>query len=91
MTKSNSSTLVNLSLAAQRDRLLKHLIENGNVSTFEARSDLNILHPAARIQELRQSGHVIVLTWVVQNDHVGRPHRIGRYHYMRAPKTEGVA
>ncbi|WP_417584626.1 helix-turn-helix domain-containing protein [Nitrincola sp.] len=97
MSNTNFSTNFNQSLAAQRDRLLKHIAMTGHVSTIEARNNLNILHPAGRIQELRESGHVILLTWEWQNDHEGRPHKIGRYHYMgvracfRKRLAEGMA
>lgn len=42
----------------QRIRLLARLRE-ANVSTTDARRDLDIMHPAARIQELREQGNCI--------------------------------
>ena len=38
---------------AQRKRLLDHMHQHGFITTITARSDLDVMHPAARIQELR--------------------------------------
>ena len=46
------------SASAQRSRLLAALIK-GPVSTLAARKYHDILHPAARVQELRDRGHLI--------------------------------
>lgn len=46
------------STSAQRSRLLAALIK-GPVSTLAARKFHDILHPAARVQELRNRGHLI--------------------------------
>ena len=41
---------------AQRVRLREHLGLAGSINTIEARSELNIMMPAARIKELREAG-----------------------------------
>jgi hypothetical protein len=47
-----------ISSATQRARLLERL-QLGPVDTLTARQELNVLHPAARIQELRAAGYPI--------------------------------
>jgi hypothetical protein len=44
----------------QRAILLNHLQEFGRINTVDARQKLDIMHPAARIQELRENGNNIV-------------------------------
>lgn len=75
---------------AQRDRLLQALKDRGSVSTCDAREDLNVMHPAGRIMELRRQGHGIntSLAWVA--DEEGRLHRQALYsllaHDARGPQ-----
>ena len=66
------------SVADQRARLLAAL-RIGPISTLDARSRLDVLHPAARIQELREAGHQIVTEWYCQETFVGCPHRVAKY------------
>lgn len=66
-------------LEQQRQDLLEALKER-DVSTIDARDDLNIMHPAGRIKELREEGHNITIKLIWQDDKAGRPHRIGLYH-----------
>jgi len=40
----------------QRSIILKYLQANGTMTTLEARNKLSIMHPAARVQELRAQG-----------------------------------
>lgn len=63
----------------QQFRLLRYLREHGSVSTLEARNRLHIMHPAARVLELRRQGYGIVTTWDVLRSADGAEHRIGRY------------
>lgn len=69
-------------LEKQRQDLLIALKER-DVSTLDARDDLNIMHPAGRIKELREEGHNITIKRIWQNDKAGRPHKIGLYHLER--------
>ncbi|MBU4396472.1 MAG: helix-turn-helix domain-containing protein, partial [Proteobacteria bacterium] len=43
----------------QRAAILDHLSRYGTLTTLEARSGLDIMHPAARVMELRQQGKQI--------------------------------
>lgn len=70
------------STEAQRARLLAAL-RRGPVTTIEARRDLDILMPAARVFELRhREGYDIALYWVQEETQAGRLHRVARYALM---------
>ena len=49
------------------------------VSTFEARRYLDVMHPAGRVQELRDQGHEIDTLRLSEPSDVGRPHCIAVY------------
>lgn len=63
--------------ASQRKRILDWL-QSSPLTTLQARKELDVMHPAARVQELRARGYNIVLNWVVE--YTGKAkHRIGQY------------
>ena len=66
------------SAEAQRARLLDAL-RIGPVTTLEARRELDIMAPAARVMELRGLGHQIATIWARQPTHCGKLHRVARY------------
>lgn len=70
------------STAAQRQRLLKAL-RRYPVSTITARSELDILCPAARVLELRRAGYRIKTVWVWECTDCGKSHRVGLYVLAR--------
>ena len=51
-----------ISAQAQRQRLLIAL-RKGSITTQQARSKIDVLHPAGRVQELRAEGYNIVTHW----------------------------
>lgn len=62
---------------AQRLRLHAWLL-TATITTVEARTELDILHPGGRVIELRKAGHNIVTHW--QTVHTGKgKHRVARY------------
>ena len=68
------------SAAAQRSRLRAYLIERLTIKTLEARSQLDILMPAARVHELRHRfGHDIQTVRVLQETDAGNLHSVARY------------
>lgn len=71
----------NESFKAQRQRLLKAL-ESGPISTIQARDELNIMAPAARVKELRESGHIIITEMIWIDDAHGRGHKSGCYYLI---------
>lgn len=73
MTANNYPTDINQQCA----RLLAWL-QSSTITTLEARQELDILHPAARIQELREAGHKIETHWTTGD--TGRAkHRVACY------------
>ncbi|WP_081678682.1 helix-turn-helix domain-containing protein [Desulfocurvibacter africanus] len=63
---------------AQRTRILEHLY-SASLTTLEARRLLDVLHPAARVMELRRAGYRIVTHWTEDITPEGKPHRVARY------------
>ena len=66
------------SAQAQRLRILASL-HHKSLTTFEARQQLDIPHPAGRVQELRRAGYAIQTHWSDVMSNAGRRHRIARY------------
>jgi hypothetical protein len=79
-TKHPTDTAINTN--AQRQRLLAAL-RKGNISTLDARRELDILHPAARVQELREAGHHIITYWHDDATELGQVHRVANYVLLR--------
>lgn len=69
--------------AAQRGRVLEYLRDHGSLSTLDARHLIDVMHPAARIMELRRAGHSITTVWTHATTPEGGTHRIARYRLMR--------
>ena len=82
MTDRSRSNIDDTSASSQRVRLLERL-QLGPVDTITARVELNVLHPAARVQELREAGHLISTHRQTIHDDQGRPHRGCALYYMR--------
>jgi len=68
---------------AQCQKLLQALRQKP-LSTLEARRELDILHPAARVQELKAAGHNIVTHWSEEPSECGELHRVARYVLLSA-------
>lgn len=49
-----------INTSTQQSIILKYLKANGTMTTLEARNLLFIMHPAARVQELRAQGKNIL-------------------------------
>jgi hypothetical protein len=71
------------SAEAQRSRLLDYLRSHCSITTLEARKELDVLHPAMRILELRASGYRIDMVWTQQQTECGKYHRVGKYVLQR--------
>lgn len=68
--------------AAQRSRVLDFLRRYGSLSTLDARHLIDVMHPAARVMELRRFGHEIATVWSHETTPEGGEHRVARYHLM---------
>jgi len=66
------------SSAVQRSRLLEAL-RLYPLSTLEIRRYLDILHPAGRVQELREEGSGIQTLRQMECSDAGLPHNVARY------------
>lgn len=66
------------SSAIQRVRLMEAL-RPFPLSTIEIRRHLDIMHPAGRVQELREEGHEIQTVRTREFSEVGLPHNVARY------------
>lgn len=71
-----------LTTEAQRARILDYLQNHRSLTTLEARHHLNVMHPAARVMELRKRGYNIVTNRREDADSQGRLHRVGEYVLM---------
>ncbi len=80
--------------AAQRARLLEYLQLHQKITTLEARSDLDVMHPAGRVQELREEGLDIITHRRIDHTSEGKPHRVAEYVLMggkqQTPAATGV-
>lgn len=72
---------------AQRARLLEAL-RSGPLSTLDIRRQLDVLMPAARVFELRHSGHNIMTSWSDEPTDSGQMHRVARYSLHPSSQTE---
>lgn len=62
-------------------RLLRRL-NTGSVDTLTARNELSILHPAARVQELKDQGHKILKHTLTLTDDQGQKHHGVALYYL---------
>jgi len=65
-------------LKAQRHKIMQHIRKHGNMTTVDARN-MGIMHPAARIMELRKQGLNIATNMMEQVDSAGEKHCAGVY------------
>jgi hypothetical protein len=77
LNNSQAQDSFSTSAESQRARLLTWL-QTATITTLQARKRLDILHPAARIMELRARGHNIITHWATADTGKGR-HRIACY------------
>lgn len=63
--------------ASQRIRILEHL-RIKPLTTLAARTELDVFHPAGRVQELKAEGHNIATHWETVDSGQGK-HRVASY------------
>ncbi len=75
------ATIMSNTSMSQRQRILAHL-KKSPLTTLQARSELDVMHPAARVMELKvRGGHKIVTHWTTDNAGGGN-HRVAQYVLM---------
>lgn len=62
----------------QRARMLAWL-RRASLTTLQARGELDVMHPAARVMELRKAGYCIETVTVEEATPCGGLHRVARY------------
>lgn len=76
------------SAAVQRQRIFNYLRSGKALTTLEARATLDVLHPAARIMELRRQGWNIETVWTNDLSQAGKIHRVARYILSNEDRDE---
>lgn len=74
----NTSTTDSNSAASQRKRILEFL-HTRPLDTLTARKELDIMHPAARVQELKKDGEKIQTVKIDRASECGEIHRVACY------------
>lgn len=74
----------------QRLKLLDWLLEKLSITSNEAREQLDIYHPPARIFELRKAGYQIATIWDNWTSEQGIKHRIARYVLRQKQPIEPI-
>ena len=82
-----AESFIDNSTEAQRNRLRDALC-CAPITTIEARRNLDIMMPAARIFELREAGYEIHTNLIWQNTESGKPHRVAKYVLIKGSAHE---
>ena len=78
-TCNSTATRKHQSRAMQRAALLQWLQAHQRITTLQARNELGIMHPAGRVQELRDAGNDIATHWQWETDATGKEHKQALY------------
>lgn len=63
-----------------RVKILEYLEQGKRLTTLYAREEMGVMHPGARVMELRSSGYKIETVFKTEKDALGRPHRVAEYY-----------
>jgi hypothetical protein len=66
----------------QANRALDAFLLFGSLTTQDLRQDLDIMHPAGRVKELRERDFDIRTFWESYPTTFGKMHRMARYVYL---------
>ena len=64
---------------SQNDRLLNHLQTKGSINPMEAWGEIGLYRLAARINDLRNSGHTITRQLVTVSNRFGEKCKVAEY------------
>jgi hypothetical protein len=81
--KKLAEQLSGTSRATQRVRLRAAFHQFPMLNTVEIRTGLDIIHPAGRVQELREEGINIVTLWTMIESEAREKHRVANYLLIR--------
>ena len=79
---------VNNSTGQQRQRILNYLQRGNRLTTLCARESLGIMHPAARVMELRKTGYNIVTNIRTGPDVTGTRHSVAEYVLLSGSEVQ---
>lgn len=68
---------LSINTASQQDRVLAYL-RIKPLTTLAARTELDVMHPSGRVQELKEQGHNIITHWQTVETEQGK-HRVASY------------
>jgi hypothetical protein len=74
------------SSASQRQRILRYLQQTGPITTLQCRFLLDVMHPGARLQELRKAGYLIDMVMVDDATPEGNQHEVGQHTLVKSPQ-----
>ena len=80
----------NVSTDTQQSRIITTLLKLDGFNTWEARNDLNIMHPSGRVKELKEQGWVIDTLRVKVFDDMGKAHTIAHYILKGLPRERAA-
>lgn len=66
-------------MTGQKERILRHLNDFGEIDSMTAMHDYGIMRLASRVDELRKAGHPIITEVVAGKNRYGEPTRWARY------------
>lgn len=66
-------------MTGQKERILRHLNDFGEIDSMTAMQDYGIMRLASRVDELRKAGHPIVTEVVTGKNRYGETTRWARY------------
>jgi uncharacterized lipoprotein YajG len=67
---------------SQRAKILAWFRTCNTLTTLQARQILDVMHPAARVQELKSLGFKIDTVWTTDTTLEGKAHRVAKYVYQ---------
>jgi hypothetical protein len=73
-------------LSQQAIKVLSAL-RNGSMTSSEIYHDVGVIHPPARIYDLREAGFQILTIWDIDHLPAGDAHRVGRYVLIAEPAS----
>lgn len=67
---------------SQRSRILEWFRTCSTLTTLQARQQLDVMHPAARVQELKSQGYKIDTVRTTDTTPEGKVHSVAKYVYQ---------
>ena len=85
---SNPALPIDNRASSQRARMIKYM-HTQPLDTLTARKELDVMHPAARIQELKAQGHKIDTVKIKRASECGKLHTVAMYVWRESGACHG--